>query len=128
MIRAAALAILLTACTSIQPAPPIAGSEWRVTAINGRATPPPPTSYRMRFEHGRLGGQFGCNHFGGDYSVRDDILTTGAVAMTEMACSEPADTFEGWGLAIIQRPMQVVWHETSRITLSNETGSIDLQR
>ncbi len=118
---------MISGCTSILP-PPIAGSEWRVTAINGRPTPPPPASYRMQFKPLALGGQFGCNHFGGDYRLTGDMLVTGAVAMTEMACGEPANSFEGWGLAIIQRPMRLAWDSTSRLTLSNEAGRIELTR
>lgn len=99
-----------------------------MTAINGRATPPPPASYRMKFEPRSLGGQFGCNHFGGEYRLNRDLLTTGSVAMTEMACSEPAASFESWGLAIIQRPMRLDWPGQDQLTLSNEAGRIELTR
>lgn len=129
MIRAAWIAIcLLTGCTSIQPPSPIADSEWRVKAINGRATPPLPASYRIRFEGNRLGGQFGCNHFGGDYRVAGDVLTTEAMMMTEMACSEPADSFEALGIAVLQQPARVSWLAPNRITLTSSAGSIELMR
>ena len=128
MRAAPAVLLALAACTSIRPAPPLAGTEWRVDAINGHATPPPPASYRMRFEARRLGGQFGCNHFGGDYRVSGGILTTGAMMMTEMACSEPASSFEHWGMQVLQRPVQVVWHDERRVKLSNAAGSIELAR
>ena len=122
MLRLIAIGAALggAGCTSIAPPPPITGGEWRVTAINGRVTPPLTASYRMTFEPRSLGGQFGCNHFGGDYRVSGDVLTTGAVAMTEMACDGPASSFESWGLAIIQRPMRLEWVSASRITLTNE--------
>ena len=129
-MRAAALlaALLAGACTSVTPQPPIVGSEWRVTAINSRATPPPPASYRMRFEARTLGGQFGCNHFGGDYRLSGEVLTTGAMMMTEMACSEPADSFESWGMAVLQQPARVTWHGADRLVLNNAAGSIELSR
>jgi heat shock protein HslJ len=120
-------AVAITACTSVNSAG-LAGSEWRVTAINGQATPAPPASYRMRFEARSLGGQFGCNHFGGDYRVSGDVLTTGAMMMTEMACSEPANSFEGWGMAILQQPARLTWRDPAMLTLSNAAGSIELQR
>lgn len=130
MIRSGPVALLVAAaaCTSIAPAPPLSGSEWRVTAINGRATPPPPASYVMRFEPRQVGGQFGCNHFGGDYRVNGDVLTTGAVAMTEMACGEPASSFESQGAAILVRPMRMNWDSAKRLRLANEAGTIELRR
>ena len=106
----------------------LAGTEWRVAAINGRATPPPPASYRIRFEARSLGGQFGCNHFGGEYRVSRDVLTTGAMMMTEMACSEPANSFESWGMAVLQQPAHISWQDADRLVLANAAGSIDLSR
>lgn len=120
--------LLSTACTSVAPPTPIAGTQWRVESINGRATPPAPASYVMRVTDRTIGGQFGCNHFGGDYQLRGQVLVTGAMMMTEMACSEPADSFESWGMAVLQRPMRVVWQSPGRIQLSNEAGTIDLSR
>lgn len=118
---------LLPACTSIQTPPPLAETSWRVVSINGRTTPAQ-DNYRIHFRGNSIGGQFGCNHFGGDYRLTGDMLVTGAVGMTEMACGEPANSFEGWGLAIIQRPMRLAWDSTSRMTLSNEAGRIELTR
>lgn len=105
----------------------LAGSQWRVVAINSHATPAE-GSYVMRFRDGQVGGQFGCNHFGGPYRLRRNIMTTGAMAMTEMACIGPADQFEHWGLSILQEPMTVSDPTDDRITLSNSRGSIELAR
>ena len=123
-----ALATFAAGCTSIAAtSATFENSAWRVAAINDEATPALP-NYRMAFEKGRVSGQFGCNHFGGDYRIRGETLTTGAVAMTEMACSGPGDQFEGMGLAIIQRPMRLNWTSAQRLTLANPAGSIALER
>ena len=127
MSRAATFAILLTGCTSIQSQPPLAG-EWLVTAINGHETPASPAAYRMRFDERTVGGQFGCNHFGGDYRVTGDVLTGGALMMTEMACSEPANSFEAWGMAVLRQPARIHWHADVQLSLSNAAGSIELSR
>ncbi len=120
--------LALGACTSISAnAATFENSQWRVAAINGETTPALP-NYRIAFAKGRVSGQFGCNHFGGDYRVSGETLTTGAVAMTEMACSGPGDHFEGLGLAIIQQPMRLNWTSASRLTLANAAGSIALKR
>lgn len=120
-----ALALTLPACAAAHDA--LAGSEWRVTAINGHATPAE-GNYVMRFRDNQVGGQFGCNHFGGPYQMKQDVMTTGAMAMTEMACIGPADQFEHWGLTILTQPMQVEWRGERAMRLSNAAGSIDLSR
>lgn len=119
--------VALAACATADTGG-VAGSEWRVTAINGQATPPPPASYRLQFEQRRLAGQFGCNHFGGDYRLVGGVLTTGAMMMTEMACREPAARFEAWGMAVLQHPTRVSWQGDDRLLLSNAAGSIELVR
>lgn len=123
-------AVLLAGCTTVTAHPPIAG-EWRVTAINGEPTGPG-GPYRMRFEPGRVSGQLGCNHFGGDYRLSGEVITTGAVAMTEMACAPATDgpdpmAMEARGAAILSRPMRMRW-SGDRLRLSNEAGQIDLTR
>ncbi len=121
-------ALLATSCTGIAADQrTFDGTRWRVTSINGQATPDTP-NYRIEFARGRIGGQFGCNHFGGEYRVRGATLTTGAMAMTEMACSGPADRFEGLGLAVLPRPLRMDWASASRLSLVNELGSITLER
>ena len=125
-LAVAAASLALAACATGDAG--LAGSEWRVTAISGQATPPPPPSYRMRFDKLSLGGQFGCNHFGGDYRINGEVLTTGAMMMTEMACSEPADSFESKGMAVLQQPARISWQGADRLSLSNAAGSIELSR
>jgi heat shock protein HslJ len=116
---------LLSACASAPG--PVASGDWRVTAINGHATPAE-GSYRMRFHGGQAGGQFGCNHFGGTYRVRGEVMTVGAVTMTEMACMGPAGQFEGWGMRVLQQPMRIEWRGERALRLSNSAGSIELAR
>jgi heat shock protein HslJ len=38
---------------------------------------------------GTLGGNMGCNGFGGDYSVKDNVVTFENIFSTMMACEEP---------------------------------------
>lgn len=125
--RAPALALVCAACTSIAAdARTFEGTDWHVTAINTRPTPAA-GNYRIGFRNGRIGGQFGCNHFGGEYRVSPDVLTTSAMMMTEMGCTDPAATFESWGISVLQQPMRMSWASSRRLTLSNGAGSIDLE-
>lgn len=124
--KAAGLALACAACTSIAvDARTFEGTRWRATAIDGQPTPSA-GNYVIRFDKGRIGGQLGCNVFGGEFRVRGDTLTASAIRMTMMACMEPAATFESEGFTILNRPMRMIWTSSQRLTLSNSAGSIDL--
>jgi len=109
----------------IRPAA-LAGTNWRVVAINGRATPAT-GNYTMNFEANRFGARFGCNSMGGNFTQRGDKLDVGQTFSTKMACPDPAMTFENLGGAIISRPMNIDWNGNV-LTLSNGSGRIDLSR
>jgi heat shock protein HslJ len=129
-MRAALAALaLISACTSVAAPPPLTGTEWRVAAINGQATAPG-GPFRMGFKAGTLSGQFGCNHFGGDYQLRGETMITGAMFMTEMACIPEGDAvdFESLGMAVMGHPMRVIWHNEQRAELVNQAGRIELRR
>ena len=118
----------LAACGTVpSPPSPLADSAWRVSSINGRPTPAGPAAYSMNFERERLAARFGCNHIGGNYRVSGSTLTTDALVMTEMACAEPAASFEAQGTAILMQPM-AIGRSGARMTLSNRVGSIELVR
>lgn len=132
--RRAALALVVSGCTSIAAdARTFEGTQWHVSAINGHATPPS-GNFTVSFKDGRIGGQLGCNHFGGSYRVAGDVITTGAIAMTRMACGLVGDApaispmdYESWGLAVLALPMRMSWRSSRELTLSNAAGSIELE-
>ena len=126
--RAAILAALLGGCTSVVSTnATLERTEWQVTAIDGQPTPRSET-YRIQFKDGKAGGRFGCNHFGGQYSASGTTLTVSNTTSTLMGCPEPSATFEREGLAVLQQPMIMRWASGSRLTLTNGTGSIALER
>jgi hypothetical protein len=45
-----------------------------------------------------------------------------------MGCPEPAATFERQGSAVLTAPMRIAWSGETRLTLSNDQGSIALER
>lgn len=104
----------------------LAGTNWRVVAINGRATPTA-GNYTMSFEANRFAARFGCNSMGGNFTQRGDELDVGQTFSTKMACPDPAMSFEDQGAAIISRPMNIGWNGNV-LTLSNANGRIDLSR
>ena len=103
----------------------LAGTNWRVAAINGRPTPPA-GAFFMNFEAERIGAKFGCNGLGAGYSQTSDMITPGAVMATRMAC--PDMSLETQGSAILAQPMRMTWSGGDRLTLSNNAGSIELMR
>lgn len=125
-IRAAAA--LLAGCTAVPPAPvaDLAGTSWRVVAING-APVPAAGDYSIRFDRsGGLGARFGCNHMGGRYRLTGSTLTVSDMATTLMGCPEPQGTHEQQASRVLGQPMQVSFTSNERMGLSNAAGSIAL--
>jgi uncharacterized membrane protein len=111
---------------AVQPAA-LAGTNWRVAAVNGRPTPPQ-GQYFLNFEGDRLGAKFGFNSMGGPYRQDGVTLLAGPIAATRMGCPEPAMSFENQGAAVLGQPMTMSWAGGDRLTLSNSAGRIELQR
>ncbi len=125
-----ALAGALQACaaTPTTPAPvtQLAGTSWRVVAIDGEPTPAA-GDYSMRFDaNGGVGARFGCNSMGGRYRLVGDLLTVDDLATTLMGCPEPASTHEREGSAVLGQPMRIAFSSNDRMYLSNAAGSIAL--
>jgi heat shock protein HslJ len=125
---AALLASAGCAGTPLAPAPltDLAGTSWRVVAVDGRPTPAT-GDYSLRFNaNGGLGARFGCNSMGGQYRLTGDLLTVSNLASTLMGCPEPAATFERDGAEVLGQPMRIAFTSNERMSLSNAAGSIAL--
>jgi heat shock protein HslJ len=61
----------------------------------------PGSTVRLTFQGDQLGINAGCNHMGGTYSIVDGKLTTGQMAMTDMACEEPLMAQDTWVAAFV---------------------------
>jgi heat shock protein HslJ len=69
--------------------PPLAGTEWRLVELNGRA-PLQETEITLTFEENRAGGNSGCNSYGGEYKRESGgKLEFGEIEQTLMFCMEP---------------------------------------
>ena len=128
---AAALAAL-SACAPVVPvAPPgvpLAGTSWRVAAINGQATPTV-GNYSLTFQtSGQVGARFGCNSMGGRYRQTGATLIVSDMATTLMGCPEPQGIHERLGSAVLGQPMLVAFASDGRVNLSNAAGTITLAR
>ena len=109
---------------AVQPAA-LAGTNWRVAAVNGRPTPPSDRFF-MNFEASRLDAGFGCNGMAGGYRLDGNSLVPAPIMGTKMAC--PDMSFENQGGAVLGQPMTMTWAGGDRLTLSNSAGRIELVR
>lgn len=69
------------------------GGRWVVTAIDGAPLPAGITPTLTR-EGNRIGGNGGCNQYGGGITIRGERLSIGQLASTMMACQGPAMAVE----------------------------------
>ena len=133
LLLVAVFALLLAACGEsdlTREAHPttLAGSAWRVVAVNGRPAiaGSEPT---VVFAAAEVKGSAGCNSYGGRYAYDPP---TGAIAfrdlgMTLMACSEPGRTdFEGLFTQAINQAATASIDPEGRLVLSGPGGEIVL--
>ena len=124
----------LAACAMTPPPGPgpgpypgsVAGTSWRVVAVNGRTAPDRPDLFYMNFEARTFGSKFGCNGMGADYVQRGNIIDAGPVIGTKMAC--PDMSFEIDAGRVLEPPMVATWNGSSALRLTSLGGTIDLRR
>lgn len=72
----------------------LAGADWRLSELSGRAAIPTEVSHRpwLRFEpdSGRVSGSGGCNRLTGPFTTDRGAIRFGALASTRMACLDEA--------------------------------------
>jgi len=93
MLRAALLALALSACANAQ-APALDGTSRTMVGEN-----PAPT---IAFADGRASGSTGCNRWRADTTPQGVGVRIGMTAVTEMACPGPAMDTEARFLSILQ--------------------------
>jgi len=128
VFRIAALALLCVGCTTVQfTQRSFEGTEWRIAAINGEATPSSGV-YPMRFQGGRVSVGLGCNGGSGDYRVVGDQLKVAPLAKTERECTPiHRMELEAGAIRILLLPMQISQNQrTGGTILANSAGSLEL--
>lgn len=87
----AVAAVLLAGCTAVVPAGPAASlknTSWVVTEIQGEPTIP---DFQPAIAFGaadQVGGNSGCNGFGGTYTLTGTQISFGELMMTAMLCTD----------------------------------------
>lgn len=82
--------------TSIAPTGSLDGTRWVLTSMTRDGADAPPVSgsnVTLNFEaNGQVGGNAGCNSYGGSYETRGSNITFLNVVSTLMACADQAVT------------------------------------
>lgn len=90
-MAAIAAATLLAGCTAVVPAGPAASlknTSWVVTEVNGEPTL---ADFQPTIAFGsadEVGGNSGCNNFGGTYTLTGTQISFGELMMTAMLCTD----------------------------------------
>ena len=102
----------------------LAGTSWAVVSLNGRPVP----GGHLQFADRDLSARFGCNSMSGQYQLNGDHLSTANLVQTEMACPEPAMTFEREAGVLLRSNVRVERIGGERLRLVSEAGTIELRR
>jgi heat shock protein HslJ len=119
--------------TSTQKTVELVGTEWELVTLNGKALNPS-TAITLNFTDEYLGGQMGCNGYGGTpdtgrYHIESDGTFTLVfpIAVTVQLCTEPEGIMEQeaeYITALIEATQfQVV---ENRLEIKNDAGEITL--
>jgi heat shock protein HslJ len=111
------------------PAPrdPASGLDGRTFLSTGAtgATLVPGSQVRIAFAGGNIAANAGCNSMSGAYTIVDDRLDVGMLAMTEMACQEPLMAQDGWVAALLDGATITLDGDT--LTLAQDGVALTLQ-
>lgn len=89
------ITLLFSACTvETETNNPLPGNQiWWLTSYNEMA-PISGAPATIQFESGQVSGTTGCNHYGGQYQIKQDQLQLLDLYQTEMACLTPEGLME----------------------------------
>ena len=83
----------LVGCSTPGAAPSLVNSTWQLQRIDGAAVPAG-VNVTIVFGDGQIGGNGGCNSYGGSYQLQGSTLSFADVFMTEMYCEGAGSTTE----------------------------------
>jgi len=89
------LILILTACS---PAKPDLSGDWKLVSYGDAANPTPALPHvdtSITFENGQMGGNVGCNGFGGEYKLNGDQIIFNGIMSTMMYCEETMPQEQG---------------------------------
>ena len=103
------------------PSPATAiGGRWRIERVDGRPVSAQRPAF-VSFTGNRIGGNTGCNSFGGSFRFAGGFLTTSGVMSTRMACPGVMAQEEAL-LSALQERLSVTRNPAGKLVLSGRQG------
>ena len=128
--RPTALALIaltsLAGCSGTGAGSKLAGTQWRVTGIDG-AAPAIPQSAKIAFDSARIAVTVGCNRIAGAYRVDGKRLIAGPFVATEIACDNRVMQQEAAVNALLESA-PLVSGQGARMRLDSGGHALDLER
>ncbi|MFP5467435.1 MAG: META domain-containing protein [Gammaproteobacteria bacterium] len=116
------LCLVLGACAATPGIAPLAGSEWRLSHLDGQAVLAHPPATLLLGTDGRLSGHGACNRFTGSYQLQGDRLRVGPVAATRIGCPGPVGQQENRYLQALQGARQVQLQQDGALLIRGASG------
>lgn len=104
----------------------LAGTQWRVTGIDGKP-PVVPQSAHVAFDSAQIKVSIGCNMLGGAYRVDGKRLIAGPFVTTEKACDDRLLRQEAAVNALLESA-PLVTHDGARMRLASGGHALELER
>ncbi|HEX5688561.1 MAG TPA: META domain-containing protein, partial [Roseiflexaceae bacterium] len=110
-------------------ASPLAGTTWQLESMGDPAAPTPalaqpPVTLNFDSTKAEIGGNSGCNSYGGGYKVDGAKVTFSQIVGTLMACAEqPAMDQETQYLQALQKVSQFAING-DQLDLTDESGKV----
>ena len=122
------LAVLapLAGCAGNPAESSLAGTQWRVTGIDGKP-PVVPQSAHVAFDSAQIKVSIGCNMLGGAYRVDGKRLIAGPFVTTEKACDDRLLRQEAAVNALLESA-PLVTHDGARMRLASGGHALELER
>jgi heat shock protein HslJ len=126
-------AFFLLALSACSAAKPDLSGEWKLVSYGDIANPTPAlpeVDTSITFENGQMGGNVGCNGFGGEYSLNGDQITFNGIMSTLMFCEETSAQEQGvLGVFSDNVPLQIqVNGDSLSITSADGASAVNLIR
>ncbi|WP_033321418.1 META domain-containing protein [Streptomyces yerevanensis] len=104
----------------------ITGKHWQVDSMNvGGTTYEAPADAHIEFgEDGKVGGNYGCNHFGATAEMQGDTMKVGSDTLqTKMACGEKPMEFESKMAETLSESTITTKVDGDKLTLTTQDGN-----
>lgn len=118
--------VVVSGCSGGSAGSVLAGTQWRVTRIDGEA-PADPKSARIAFDSSKINVSIGCNRINGAYRLDGKRLIAGPFEMTQMACNDRLSQQEAAVNALLESA-PLLSRQGVKLRLDSGGHALDLER